>query len=182
LPYATREIATTESEYAKKYLINFAGAMGYPLLPPNHIRGEVFKNVLNGKFIGNPIGEFNDLKLKFTNLNSYSDFMKNSMLTLCPAGYGRWTFRLIEALQNESIPILLSDGYVLPFSDQINWNNYIYMISEKDVGEIEKIILNISIGDIYSKLENIRRDKFLFKKRNVLKLTCESLMRKLILK
>ena len=105
--------------------------------------------------------------------------MKSSILTLCPAGYGRWTFRLIEAIQNESIPILLSDGYVLPFSDQINWNEYIYKINEKDMHEIEEIVSKISIGDVYRKLGNIKRDKHLFKKDNVLSLTRQALMRKI---
>lgn len=112
-------------------------------------------------------------------MNSYSDFMKNSMITLCPAGYGRWTFRLIEAIQNESIPLLLSDGYVLPFSNDINWNDYIYKINESDIFEIEKIVESISIGDIYRKLENIKRDKYLFQKDNVLKLTRLALMSKI---
>ncbi len=100
-------------------------------------------------------------------------------MTLCPAGYGRWTFRLIEAIQNESIPLLLSDGYVLPFSDQINWNDYIYKINEADVYAIEEIVSKISIGDVYRKLENIKRDKHLFKKDNVLKLTSQALMSKI---
>jgi Exostosin family len=179
LPYVTREPKNPSCAYPKRYLINFAGAMGYPLLPPNHIRGEAFINALSGKFTGNPIGDFNELKGKFPHMNSYSDFMKNSMMTLCPAGYGRWTFRLIEAIQNESIPLLLSDGYVLPFSDQINWNDYIYKINEADVYSIEEIISKISIGDVYRKLENIKRDKHLFKKDNVLKLTSQELMSKI---
>lgn len=179
LPYVTRDSSGEIGEYPKSYLINFAGAMGYPLLPPNHIRGETFKTALNGKFSGNPIGEFNELKEKFPNLNSYADFMKSSILTLCPAGYGRWTFRLIEALQCESIPILLSDGYILPFSDQINWNEYIYKINENDIYNIEEIVSSISIGDIYTKLSNIKRDKYIFRKPNVLNLTKQALMRKI---
>lgn len=178
LPYTVGSTSIISTNPSKQYLVNFAGAMGYPLLPPSHIRGETFIKALNGKFIGNPIGELKELQEKFIHLNSYSDFMQSSIFTLCPAGYGRWTFRLIEALENGSIPILISDGYILPFSDQIIWDKYIIQIKESDIWDIENIVLNMSLGDVYAKLQNIKKDKEIFQKRNVLQLTSQALLEK----
>lgn len=106
--------------------------------------------------------------------------MSNSVFTLCPAGYGRWTFRFIEALENSSIPIIISDGYILPFSDEIAWENYVIRIKECDIWNLQDFVFGISVGTIYEKLNNITSGRHIFKKENVLRLTAQALLKNMI--
>ena len=179
LPYITKDLPNKDS-LSKRFLINFVGQVKYPLLPASHIRGETFNNSVQGKFSGNPIGSLHELNNKFNVINDYSFYMRNSLFTLCPAGYGRWTFRFIEALCHGSIPILISDGYVLPFSHIINWDDYLYIVQENDMPNIEYIIHDLNIGNVYSKLNAIYDNNHFFNKFNVLEMTIKTLNSKVI--
>jgi len=95
---------------------------------------------------------------------TYHNLMARSIFSLCPAGYGRWSFRLVEALLSGSIPILLSDGYVLPFGDTIDWNKYCYIMEERHLFGLTDFIHRLSIDEIREKQENIAKDKHLFEK------------------
>ena len=36
-------------------------------------------------------------------------------------GHGRWSYRLMEVLNGEAVPVLLADGWRLPLEEIINW-------------------------------------------------------------
>lgn len=158
LPYQHQEIAYPNE--ARDILISFLGKLTQLFLPPSHIRG--------GKLI--------DFKNKFSNANivigapeefpqfTYHSIMARSFFTLCPAGIGRWSFRFLEALLNGSIPILLSDDYVLPFSKKIKWDDYCLVIPERDLERIPEIVSGIPFEQIYQKLKKIKEDRHFFTK------------------
>ncbi|NBW77362.1 MAG: exostosin family protein [Sphingomonadaceae bacterium] len=129
LPYQTQPVK--EQFVERDILLSFMGNMTQLHLPPEHIRGgrllEFKSRFESDKII---IGSPYDVRKKLGEL-SYHDLMARSVFTLCPAGYGRWSFRFVEALLNGSIPILLSDEYVLPFSNRIDWNKYCYVAEER---------------------------------------------------
>lgn len=75
---------------------------------------------------------------------SYESMLKKSRFCLCPSGYEVASPRVVEAIYAECVPVLLSDGYVPPFSDVLNWNAFSISIPVKDIPNIKKILMNIS--------------------------------------
>ena len=164
MPYPTRKIDHKDVE--RDILISFMGKITQPFLPEINIRNKKFEEFKN--FVKETscflIGTNEEIKAKLSKDVTPDELMSRSVFTLCPPGYGRWTFRFIEALNNGSIPILLCDDYELPFSDYINWRRYCVILNESDLFDVQRIISEMSITDIYEKLQNIKKDSFLFKK------------------
>lgn len=77
-------------------------------------------------------------------LNSFLDTTLRSKYTLCPRGYGTSSFRLYECFQLNSVPVYISDVHSLPWSDEIDWNEFCVVVTDKQIGELKTILENIS--------------------------------------
>jgi hypothetical protein len=56
--------------------------------------------------------------------------LRDTLLVICPAGTGRNSIRLFEALSMGRVPVLLSDEVVLPMADRIPWDDYVFRVPE----------------------------------------------------
>jgi organic radical activating enzyme len=173
LPYRNEPIKNQSIE--RDILLSFMGSITQLHLPPDHIRGgrllEFKKRFESDKVvIGTPI----EVKQKLGEI-SYHDLMARSIFTLCPAGYGRWSFRFVEALLNGSIPILVSDEYVLPFADKIDWNKYCYVTEERHLFSLTDFIQRLFINEINEKQKSIAKDRHIFEKEFTMEKVAENL-------
>ena len=80
--------------------------------------------------------------------------LNNSKFTLIPRGSSvGLSYRLVESMSAGSIPVIISDNNVLPFSDMINYKKFSISIKEKSIKNIEKKLKNIkNINEIQNNL------------------------------
>lgn len=74
----------------------------------------------------------------------YRELMKNSRYCICARGYEVHTPRLIESIFYECVPVIISDNYVPPFLEVLNWETFSVFVLEKDIPNLRNILLSIS--------------------------------------
>ncbi|KAL3633674.1 hypothetical protein CASFOL_022436 [Castilleja foliolosa] len=75
---------------------------------------------------------------------SYENMLKRSKFCLCPSGYEVASPRVVEAIYAECVPVLISDSYVPPFSDVLNWKKFSVVVKVEDIPNIKTILMGIS--------------------------------------
>jgi mannosyltransferase OCH1-like enzyme len=122
--------------------------------------------------------ELNIDKTHINKTEKYNKLLLNSRFSLCPSGSGPNSIRFWESLACGSIPILLADTLELPYN--VNWDDAIICLEEKNVSDLESILSNISLErekqmrlnciSIYNKLKN-NYSNYLLNKRDDNKIT-----------
>jgi hypothetical protein len=79
--------------------------------------------------------------------------MSQSIFTLAPRGFGANSFRIAEAMQYGSIPVYISDEFILPFG--VDFNRFGVLIEQNDAGRIEQVLELITPIEIIEKQNNL---------------------------
>lgn len=75
---------------------------------------------------------------------SYQKMLRRSRFCLCPSGFEVASPRVVEAIYSECIPVLISDGYIPPLSDVLDWKTFSVQVDVKDIANIKTILMSIS--------------------------------------
>ena len=81
---------------------------------------------------------------------SIDEYLKETGKTtfvLCPRGYGRNSFRFYEAFATGSIPVYIYDELILPYQDEINWEEISILLHYSEFSKLNDIL---NLADITS--------------------------------
>ncbi|KAK7311231.1 hypothetical protein RJT34_09237 [Clitoria ternatea] len=82
----------------------------------------------------------------------YYSLMLNSKFCLCPSGHEVASPRIVEAIYAECVPVILSEYYVLPFSDVLQWEAFSVQVDVSDIPRLKEILSAIP-EEKYQKLK-----------------------------
>ncbi|KAK2661248.1 hypothetical protein Ddye_007781 [Dipteronia dyeriana] len=74
---------------------------------------------------------------------NYIQHMKSSKYCICPKGYEVNSPRVVEAIFYECVPVIISDNFVPPFFEILNWESFSIFVAEKDIPNLKNILLSI---------------------------------------
>ncbi|KAI3522761.1 hypothetical protein L1887_00811 [Cichorium endivia] len=81
---------------------------------------------------------------KSKNNKNYIEYMKSSKFCICAKGYEVNSPRVVEAIFYECVPVIISDNFVPPFFEVLNWESFAVFLKEKDVPNLKNILVSIS--------------------------------------
>nr|XP_021510546.1 uncharacterized protein LOC110559448 [Meriones unguiculatus] len=81
--------------------------------------------------------------IKYNREYDYREMLHNATFCLVPRGRRLGSFRFLEALQAACVPVMLSNGWELPFSEVINWNQAAVIGDERLLLQIPSTIRSI---------------------------------------
>ncbi|XP_021807096.1 probable glycosyltransferase At3g07620 isoform X1 [Prunus avium] len=74
---------------------------------------------------------------------NYIQHMKSSKYCICPKGYEVNSPRVVEAIFYECVPVIISDNFVPPFFEVLDWGAFSVILAEKDIPNLKEILLSI---------------------------------------
>lgn len=74
---------------------------------------------------------------------NYVNYMKSSKYCICAKGYEVNSPRVVEAIFYECVPVIISDNFVPPFLEVLNWESFAVFVMEKDIPNLKNILLSI---------------------------------------
>ncbi|MQM16442.1 hypothetical protein Taro_049399, partial [Colocasia esculenta] len=132
----------------RRFLSFFAGKMH------GHVRPILLKHWENKDPDIRILGRFScGVQCKTTSAR----YMKNSKYCICPSGYRAFSPRVVEAIRYECVPVIISDNYVPPFFDVLNWEAFSVRVAERDIAMLKDILLSIPKKKYISLQMGVRR-------------------------
>ncbi|CAK8568865.1 unnamed protein product [Lathyrus sativus] len=74
---------------------------------------------------------------------NYIQYMKSSRYCICPKGYEVNSPRVVEAIVYECVPVIISDNFVPPFFEVLNWESFAVFVLERDIPNLKSILVSI---------------------------------------
>ena len=122
-----------------KYLASFVGNITHPL------RTELV-NLLSNK-------EGYYISTKNHYASDYNTIISQSTFTIAPRGYGIPSFRAYEAIQQNSIPVYISDEFAEPYG--VDFNEYGVKIKSEDLHLLPEILASFTDEEINQKKQEM---------------------------
>ncbi|CAN0900080.1 Probable glycosyltransferase At5g03795 [Linum grandiflorum] len=74
---------------------------------------------------------------------NYISHMKSSKYCICPKGYEVNSPRVVESIFYECVPVIISDNFVPPFFEVLDWTAFSIIVAEKDIPNLKQILISI---------------------------------------
>jgi hypothetical protein len=79
--------------------------------------------------------------------------MAESVFTICPRGYGLPSFRTFEAIHNYSIPVYVSDEFMIPYGK--DFSEYGVIVRSDEIAILPEILSSFSQYTINQKMKRM---------------------------
>ncbi|KAH0645198.1 hypothetical protein KY284_033082 [Solanum tuberosum] len=123
----------------RKFLAFFAGSMhGY-------VRPILLKHWQNKDPMMKIFGRMDN--------HDYILHMKSSKYCICARGHEVNSPRVVESISYQCVPVIISDNFVPPFLETLNWETFAVFVQEKDIPNLKSILELIPLRR-YLKLYN----------------------------
>ncbi|KAL1202216.1 putative glycosyltransferase [Cardamine amara subsp. amara] len=76
---------------------------------------------------------------------SYIRFMKQSRFCVCAKGYEVNSPRVVESILYGCVPVIISDNFVPPFLEVLDWESFAVFVPEKEIPNLRKILISIPV-------------------------------------
>ena len=145
LPLITKE-RVVHGNKKKIYKASYIGRETHP------IRKKMENQLSNTK--GFSIVNLESMNAEFSDseFNNFKEIVSSAYFSLCPRGYGPTSFRLYESISLGSIPVYISDDFLLPFKELIDWDKIALLIRPREIKQIDKIISNLLENGSYKEM------------------------------
>lgn len=102
------------------------------------------------------------VSLKKLSLKEYCNIMARSVFALCPRGYGKSSFRIVEAIQYGAIPVYActKDDFIFPYN--YNFNEYGIIIDEDSINNLDSILRSLPGSEIIKRQVAVNEMKLKF--------------------
>ncbi|KAI3935764.1 hypothetical protein MKX01_032948 [Papaver californicum] len=74
---------------------------------------------------------------------NYIQSMKSSKYCICARGYEVNSPRVVESIFFECVPVIISDNFVPPFFEVLNWEAFAVFVPETEIPNLKNILLSI---------------------------------------
>lgn len=108
-----------------------------------------------------------DMKISGPIQKNYAWYMQNSKYCICPKGYEVNSPRVVEAILYGCVPVIVSDNFVPPFFDILNWETFAVFVLEKDIPNLKDVLVSISETRYAVMQHRVRRVRKHFRWHNV---------------
>jgi hypothetical protein len=87
----------------------------------------------------------------------YGELLGRSIFAFVPRGDANFSYRLLEVMSFGCIPVILSDGWVLPFDRSLQWNTFSLRVSADAVPMIPGILESLSGQELSARFAEVKR-------------------------
>ena len=91
--------------------------------------------------------------------DQYVSLHARSKFSLCPRGDAVYSFRMVEAISCGAIPVIYGDGWVLPFSELLDYHDFAVIIAEADAESTPGILAAIGPAQL-AQMQRCGREAF----------------------
>lgn len=161
IPLLTSPIPEVGESVEKDILCSFVGTMTHH-----------YRTMLHEKYSNNSNFYFTQWRqwsssISNEQLEEFKNVTKRSKFSLCPRGNIIQSFRIYEALQLGSIPVIFSNDFTYPFNSFVNWKEFSVIIDVNDLNNLENILHSISDEEyirMSEKAKEVYRNHFTLEK------------------
>jgi len=145
----TLPIVFSKSKFDNRFgniLASFQGAMSHPV---RHVLSSIAKE--NDIIINFVDRSRHSGKIDAKNNSGDSEYEKllfNSNFAFVPRGDALFSYRLVEVMSYGCIPIILSDGWILPFDRFIKWDEFCLQVHLDAIPDIPNLLRSMSRDEI----------------------------------